>query len=112
MTINTTDGPREVAPAPDRRVNTSRVVEEDLEYQDEDPEILAVLPAGGHHALIEGKGGLRAVPLAAFVALDTGKMHGVAVGEDGRIDLTDGNVEKRPGFAGYGQANSNDKEEK
>ncbi len=108
-TINTTSGPVLVeadSGRPGHVVNTSRVVEEDLTYLDEAPEILAVLPGTGWQAVI----GEERVHLVAFVALDSGKMHGVAIGEDGRIDLTDGNVEELAGFTGYEQTNINDKE--
>jgi hypothetical protein len=94
--VNTTSGPVAVPQGDyERVVNTSRVTEEDLVYTDEDPEILAVLPATGWHAVVGGD----TVALAAFVALDTGRMYGVAV--DGRIDLVEGDVEKDPGFSGY-----------
>ncbi len=105
MPISTTNGPVEVSPV-GHRINTSRIVGEDLTYLDEGPEILAVLPATGWQALIKDE---EAHALVAFVALDSGKMHGVTVGEDGRIDLTD-SVEDRPGFVRYKQANNNDKE--
>ncbi len=104
--INTTNGP---IPRPEERpghtVNTSRVMEEDMQYLDEEPEIISVLPATGWHAVI----GEEAVPLAAFVAMDSGRLYGVPVGGDGRIDLVDGDIEKRDGFTGYKQANT-DKE--
>lgn len=111
MPINTTGG---AIPRPGEGVghivNTSRVVEEDMVYEDEGPEIISVLPGQGWHATIKDEDGLRTIPLACFVAEDTGRMYGASVGEDGRIDLVEGDVEKRPGFAGYGQANNNDKE--
>jgi hypothetical protein len=104
MTINTTAGPqpREAfdRPNPHHVVNTSRVMEEDLHYEDEDPEIIAVLPADPWCALI----GDELVSLVAFVALEDGTIHGVAVGDDGRIDLKGGNVEDLDGFAGYEQS--------
>lgn len=105
--LNTTNGPREYDPGgrPGHVANTSRVLEEDLEYQDEEPEILAVLPADGWRAVVGDAG----VPLVVWVARDDAKMYGVGVGEDGRIDLTGGNVEERSGFLRYEQAN-NDKE--
>jgi hypothetical protein len=81
------------------------VVEEDLNYLDEEPEILAVLPATGWQAVVGGE----AVGLVAFVALDDGRMHGVAVGDDGRVDLTN-SVEQHPGFTGYKQATNEPKE--
>ncbi len=107
MVVNTTNGPVEVPRGTrERVVNTSRVVEEDLAYLDEEPEILAVVPGNGWCAVV----GEAAVPLVAWVAMDSGRMYGAVVGEDGFIDLTH-NVEDRPGFAGYRQANNNvDKE--
>ena len=109
-TINTTGGPVEVDPTrPGHVVNTSAVTEEDMQYLDEEPEILAVLPGGAYHAVVDGEGSLSRIPLVAFVALDDGRMHGVAIGEDGKIDLTK-DVEKLPGFTGYKQ--TNDIEEK
>jgi len=105
--INTTAGPVEYERSrPGHVVNTSRIVEEDLQYVDEPPEIISVLPAADWRAVVEDD---ELVVLVAFVALDDGRMHGVAVGEDGRIDLTD-DVEKFPGFTGYIQTNP--KEEK
>jgi len=44
-------------------------------------------------------------PLVAFVALDTGRMYGASLGDDGRVDLLEQDVEKHPGFAGYTQTN-------
>jgi len=96
VVINTTNGPREVPRG--HVVNTSRVVEEDLVYEDEPPEIIAVLGGNGWYAGV----GNDAVPLVAFVALDSGRMYGVVVvGENARIDLTAGDVEKHPEFTGY-----------
>ena len=105
-TVNTTTGPVEV-PRGTREhvVNTSRAVEEDLDYLDEEPEIVSVLRGTGWQAVVEEQ----RLPLVAFVALDSGKMYGVAVGENGLIDLTD-SVEQDPGFSGYEQDNINDKE--
>jgi hypothetical protein len=82
-----------------RHINTSRVVEEDMVYEDEPPEILAVMPATGWTATIAGED----VPLIAFVSLDSGRMYGVTPGEGGLIDLIDGDVEKLPDFTGYEQ---------
>ena len=109
--INTTGGPRP-APREPRHgeqhvVNTSAVVEEDLVYTDAEPEIVHVLSADGWQARVGGD----AIPLVAFVVLDDAKMYGVAVGEDGFIDLRNG-VEDRPRFAGYEQeANDDDSKE-
>ena len=106
-TINTSDGPKEYDPTrPGHTLNTSRVVEEDLTYEDEEPEIIAVVPGTGWQAVI----GDEAVPVVAFVALDSGKMYGLAPGADGLLDLTDGNVENNPNFVRYSRGATNDKE--
>lgn len=115
MPINTTAGPVEYDRSrPGHVVNTSRVVDEDMEILDEAEEIISVLPATGWAAAV----GERFVPLVVFVAMDSGKLYGVAVGADGLVDLED-NIEvagdfngyhPHPGFSGYKQAN-NDKEE-
>ncbi len=52
--LNTTNGPVEKEL---HRINTSRVVDEDLLYEDEPPEILAVLPGGVWHARIGDEAG-------------------------------------------------------
>ena len=104
-TINTSNGPVVVDPDPPRHINTSSILEEDMQYLDGAPEIISVLPATGWHAVVGGE----AVALIAFVAMDDGRMHGVAVDEDGRVDLTE-DVEKHPAFSGYVQTNH--KEEK
>lgn len=107
-TLNTTSGPRETPKGTrERVVNTSDVLEPpQLVYEDEEPEIVAVLPGGGYHAVVKGRGGERAVPLVAWVATDSGRMYGVSIGEDGRVDLVDGDIEKLDGFARYEQTNS------
>ncbi len=103
-TINTSDGPREYDPTrPGHVVNTSRILEEDLVYEDEEPAILAVVSAGDWCAVVEGV----AVPMPLWVLLDDGSVYGVVIGEDGRIDLT-ADVEKHPHFTGYKQANINE----
>jgi hypothetical protein len=104
MPVNTTHGPQE-APRGTREstghtINTSRVVAEDLHYLDEEPEILAVLPGGDWCAVVDGD----AIPLVAWVALDDASMHGVALDEGGRVNLSN-NVETRPHFSGYKQNN-------
>ncbi len=108
MVLNTSSGPVPYDRSrPGHTVNTSDILEPpQMQYLDEPPEILSVMPAGDWKALV----GDEVVALVAFVALDDASMYGVAVGEDGRIDLTENNVEKHPGFSGYKQAN-NDKEE-
>jgi hypothetical protein len=102
--MNTSTGPVVVNPDPPRHINTSRVVEEDLTYLDEEPEIIGVLPASGWHAVVAGE----PVALVAFVALDDASMYGVAVGEDGKVDLVEGNVEKRS-FVRYERINDKEK---
>jgi hypothetical protein len=107
MPINTTDGPREVPRGTRSHVNTSSLLEPpDLVYEDEPAEILAVLPGGSWCALV----GDEAVPMPLWVALDDGSVYGVILGEDGRIDLTDGNAEECSGFSGYVQTTNTDKE--
>ncbi len=109
-TINTTSGPVLVeadSGRPGHVVNTSRVVEEDLTYVDEEPAILAVVSAGDWCALIADE----AVPMPVWVVLDDASMYGVVVGVDGCIDLT-ADVEKHPNFSGYKQANNRQGETK
>jgi hypothetical protein len=105
-TINTTRGPVEASPTPGRHVNTTAVVEENLVYTDEEPEISFVLPAGDWCALVDGD----PRPLVAFVVLDDASAYGVAVGDDGRIDLNDCNVEDLDGFTKYEKV-TNEREE-
>ncbi len=107
-TINTSDGPREYDPTrPGHVVNTSDVVEPpQMQYLDEEPDILAVLPGGDWCAEIAGE----AVPVLAVVVLDDASMYGVAVGADGLLDPLD-SVENNPNFVRYSRgANINDKE--
>jgi hypothetical protein len=65
--------------------------------EDEEPEIIAVLPATGWTAAFENG---HHEPLVAFVVLDDGKAYGVAIGEDGKIDATN-SVEEIDGFQRY-----------
>ncbi len=96
-TINTSGGPKQYDPArPGHVVNTSRLLEEDLVYEDEGAEIIAVLPGGSWCAEIAGE----AVPLVVFVVLDDASMFGVAVGSNGLIDPLD-SVENNPNFVRY-----------
>ncbi len=104
-TLNTTSGPVEYDPPRSGHINTSRVVEEDLTYEGEEPEIIAVVPGGDWCAEISGE----AVPVVVFVALDTGRMHGVAVGANGLIDLN-ADVEDNPNFVRYAREATNGKE--
>ncbi len=107
MVLNTTDGPVAYDRSrPEHTINTSRCVAEDLVYLDEEPAILAVVSAGDWCAEIAGE----AVPVLAFVVLDDASMYGVAVGEDGLVDLYN-SVEKNKNFVRYSRgANINDKE--
>jgi len=108
MVLNTTTGPKQYDPTrPAHTINTTAVVEENLQYLDEEPEIISVLPGTGWQAVI----GDEAVALVAFVALDTGRMYGVVLGSNGLIDLED-DVETRPHFSGYKQANNRQGETK
>jgi hypothetical protein len=111
VVLNTTRGgpaevPRGTRESTGHVTNTTRIFEEDLVYEDASPDILAVLPGGGWCAVVDGD----AIPLVCWVALDSGTMHGVVLGENGLIDLTDGNVEKHPNFTGYKQVNNDKKE--
>jgi hypothetical protein len=103
----TTSGP---VPNPHRHpahtINTSRILEEDLIVEDEEPELLSVMPATGWQAVVKGEG----LALVAWVAMDNGRMYGVAIGENGCIDLTN-DVEKHPAFSGYEQTNELQKEQ-
>ena len=101
--LNTTSGPvpRNPDQHPEHTLNTTRVTEEDMVYEDEEAEIAFVLPSSGWAAVVDGE----VRPLVAFVALDTGRMYGASLGDDGRVDLLENDVEKHPGFAGYTQTN-------
>ena len=106
MVLNTTRGPVEYDRSrPGHVVNTSRVTEEDMQILDEEPEIVSVVPAAGWCAAV----GEKLVALIAFVALDDGKLYGVVVGPDGRVDLTN-SVEQHRGFTGYIQTTNEPKE--
>ena len=73
----------------------------DNTYIDEEEEILQVLPAGNWCAIMRGVDGKLTIPLAVWVALDTGEMYGVAPrsGEK-NIDLTR-NISEDPQFQTY-----------
>ncbi len=109
MPINTTGG---AIPRPGERVghvvNTSDVLEPpQMQYVDEPPEITQVLDAVGWAAAFEDG---HQEELLFWCVLDDATIHGVVLGKDGLVDLTEGNVETRRGFRRYKQANSNDKE--
>ena len=105
--LNTTNGPVPKNPDqhPAHTLNTTRVTEEDMVYEDEEAEIAFVLPASGWAAVVGGN----TVPLVAFVALVDATMYGAVIGPDGLIRLTD-SVEDTRDFRGYTQTN-NDKEQ-
>ena len=110
MVLNTTSGPRET-PKGTREpvINTSDILEPpQMQYVDEEAEIEQVLNAAGWAAIFED--GHRE-DLLFWCVLDDASVHGVVLGKDGLIDLTE-NVEKLDGFTGYEQANNNDSEEK
>ncbi len=98
--INTTGG---AIPRPEERVghtlNTSRAVEEDLTYEDEEPEVVQILNADGWVATFDDG---HQEALIFWCLLDDATVHGVVLGEGCRIDLNN-SVEKDPGFAGYVQ---------
>jgi hypothetical protein len=103
--MNTSSGPVSVDPDTPRHINTSRVTDEDMRYEDEEEEIISVVPAARWCAVV----GERRLPLVCFVALDDASMYGVVIGEDGKVGLTN-SVEQHPGFTGYEQATTSDKE--
>ena len=83
------------------RVNTSGIYELPprgtlIDADEEEPEIIAVIPATGWLARFENGS---TETLVAFVAWDDASMRGVS-GNARRINLED-SVENRPGFAGY-----------
>jgi len=97
--VNTTDRPREVPDGGEGArfvVNTSRVLEEDLEYVDEEAEVAFVVPTGPWCALVDGD----EVPLVCWAVLDSGEVYGVVVGEDGKVDVNN-SVEELDGFQTY-----------
>jgi hypothetical protein len=107
-TINTSGGPKQYDSNRPGHVNTSDLLEPpQMRYEDEEPDILTVLPAGDWCAVVEGV----AVPMPVWVVLDDASMYGVVVGVDGCIDLT-ADVEKHPNFSGYKQANNRQGETK
>lgn len=109
-TINTTSGPVEVPKgAREHVVNTSDILEPpQMQYVDEPPAVEQVLNAAGWAAIFED--GHRE-DLIFWCVLDDASVHGVVLGRDGLIDLTE-NAEDLDGFQKYGQANTNHKEEK
>jgi hypothetical protein len=100
MIINTTSGSRANAgplPSSQRVINTSRVVEEDLEYVDEGAGIEFVLPGGSWVAEFEGG---RREPLVFWAVLDDGRAYGVVLGRDGKVNAHD-DVSRQEDFKTY-----------
>jgi len=84
-------------------INTSRVVEEDLESLDSN-EVLHVIP--GHPWVAVFEDGTE-IPLVAWAITESDRGHGgvVVAAENGsgpRVDVSE-SVEDRPGFVGYEQ---------
>ena len=109
MVLNTTSGPAAVPKGiREHVINTSDVLEPpQMQYLDEPPEISQVLNAAGWVAMFEDG---RQEKLVFWCVLDDATVHGVVLGEDGLVDLTEGNVEKLSGFLRYEQVNTTDKE--
>jgi hypothetical protein len=110
--INTTTGavevPRGTRESTGHTINTSAVVEEDLQYLDEEPEVVQVLNAAGWAATFEDG---HHEELLFWCVLDDETVHGVVLGEGGLVDLAQGNARTRPGFTGYTQVNNDKKEQ-
>jgi len=91
-------------PADYGKVNTSRVVEEDLEYVDEEePEVIHVVSAPRWYATFSDGS---EHPLAFWAVLEDGKAYGVIVSNSetggARVVLdASKNVSEEPGFTGY-----------
>ncbi len=112
--INTTRGgpaevPRGTRESTGHVINTTRIFAEDLTYVDESPEVVQVLNAAGWAATFEDG---HHEELLFWVALDDETIHGVLLGEDGLVDLAQGNAETRSGFSGYTQTKANEGETK
>jgi len=72
-----------------------------MRYEDEESEIVHVLPAGDWCAVLGAEDGPRTIPLVAWVAMDDGTLYGVAPhGGEGNIDLTR-NIAEDPKFQTY-----------
>ncbi len=103
MVLNTTrGGPAEVPRGTRSHVNTSDILEPPkMVYEDESPEVVQVLNAAGWAATFEDG---HHEELIFWCVLDDETVHGVALDEGGRVNLSD-NVETRPHFSGYKQNN-------
>jgi len=103
-TINTSSGPVVVDPTPHQHVNTSRVVEEDLVYEDEPAEVAHVLSARGYVAVFEGG---RREDLVFWVVDDEGAVFGATLNDEGRAGHA--SVEDRAGFVMYERTSDKEK---
>jgi hypothetical protein len=108
MVLNTTHGPQEVPRGTRSPINTTSLLEPpQLQYLDEPPEVVQVLNAAGWAATFEDG---HHEELLFWCLLDDETVHGVALDEDGRINLSN-NVENNQNFVRYSRgANINDKE--
>ncbi len=104
MVLNTTrGGPAEVPRGTRSHINTTDILEPPkMQYVDEPPEVVQVLAAPGWAATFEDG---HHEELIFWCVLDDETVHGVVLGEDGLVDLAQGNAEKHPGFTGYKQNN-------
>ena len=85
--VNTTSGPREIGDANDvyHRVNRSDIFEPpQMVYLDEEDDIVHVLSGGDWAAELEGG---QLLDLVVWVVLESGTTYGVAIGDDGKVDL-------------------------
>jgi len=103
-TMNTTAGPVAVDRDPPRHVNTSRVVEEDMVYEDEPAEIVHVLSGAGYAATFED--GHRE-DLVFWVVGAEGEVFGATLSDDGKVDLA--SAEDRKGFVRYEKTSDEEK---
>lgn len=102
--IDITGTLRDAAPSPgcedrpEHTINTSRLTEEDLRYEDEEPDIAFIVPAHRYRAVFEN-GASR--PVVLWAITDAGAIYGVALPEDGRPPLELENIEDEQGFSKY-----------
>jgi hypothetical protein len=94
--VNTTDGAREATPIRPHVVTTE--IFDSMEYTDEGPDVVAVLPADRYAAEFED-GSLQ--PLLFWVVQEDGATYGVAFPSgDAEIDASE-SVSDVEGFVGY-----------
>ncbi len=106
MVLNTTRGPVEFPRGEARHINTTDILEPPkMQYVDEPPEVVQVLAAPGWAATFEDG---HHEELLFWCVLDDETVHGVLLGEDGLVDLAQGNAETRSGFSGYTPTKANE----